>query len=99
MNQPVIAADGSAIFEANCGIVGLGPYDPEEGMPWPTEGYDAHLFKYNRYLPNGEYREEDHVFAISGHSREEWLALAEVMIERWNAWKEYIQAMPDDPSA
>lgn len=84
-------------FSANDGIVGLGPYDEVDGWPWPSEGYDADLFKHHRYTPQG-YREENQIFAISGHTKQEWLDLAELMMERWKMWRGYIATLPDDPS-
>lgn len=95
-----IISDGSygdeAIFEANKGIVGLGSDEDDEW--WPTDGYDGALFKYRSYIGDGVYRDKSQIFAISGHTREEWLALGDAMIARWKAWQRHITSLPDDPS-
>lgn len=90
------SVDDEGIFEANQGIVGLGPWD-EDGW-WPTEGYDGHLYKHRHYIGDGEYRHKSQIFAISGHSPDEWLALGDAMIARWQAWQRHIASLPDDPS-
>jgi hypothetical protein len=70
--------------------IGLGPapWTADEG--WPTHGYD------------GQIRDLDYVdrdpannIAETGHTREEWLALADAMIQRWTAWRAWVAELPD----
>ena len=79
--------------EANCGIVGLGPIEDEDGrIVWPTEGYDGPLT--TRW--DVEWEEWDtNPLAASGRTKEEWLALADAMIARWAAWRERVAALTD----
>lgn len=82
----------STKWDANRGIIGLAPppWDADDEMDWPTEGYDGALYKY-QCGPNYE----NHGIAASGHTREEWVALADEMIVRWTAWREHVQALPE----
>lgn len=103
VNEPLIV-DGSdgekGVFEANCGIIGLAPYDEDEGWEWPTEGYDGYLCTRGTSVRGGnqEYFPDSDAFQKSGHTREEWLALADAMIERWKAWRSYITLLSETPS-
>lgn len=87
---------------ANRGIVGIapGPWKPDDGMHWPTEGYDSPLYAHQ----HGENYDR-HGLAASGHTRAEWVALADEMIARWAAWKVWVEQLPpavssrsDDPA-
>ncbi|MFA6244885.1 MAG: hypothetical protein WC655_28330 [Candidatus Hydrogenedentales bacterium] len=76
---------------ANEGIVGLtdGPWDANEMMDWPTDGYDGcfHEANWSHCRP--------HKNGPSGHTREEWDELAVEMIARWTAWREHLAILPD----
>lgn len=83
-------------FDPNQGIVGLAPFDEEDGWQWPCGGYDNTLSLRRSYLGDGNYRPVTQAFAISGHSREAWIALADVMIARWKDWRSHVYCMPED---
>lgn len=94
--MPLVIGKGKmpGMFQVYKGIVGLGEAEPE-GAWWPTEGYDADLYAYNSW--DGQaYRPTTQRFLRSGHTREEWLALADVMLDRWAEWRQHILSMPDD---
>ena len=77
-------------WDANRGIVGLEP-GPWTGADWPTEGYDGELG-----AQDWSFDPDEHPFAYSGHTREEWLQLADEMIARWTAWRAHVEALPAD---
>jgi hypothetical protein len=79
-------------LHANHGIIGLapGPWDDANELHWPTEGYDSPLASYS-WEEGGDFRG-------TGHSRDEWLALADVMIARWTAWRAHIATGVEVPS-
>ncbi len=75
---------------ANHGIIGLGPAPWDGGeferfTAWPTEGYDGAFFAHDW--------EQTTTLGQSGHTREEWLALADAMIARWTAWKAHVATL------
>jgi hypothetical protein len=80
-----------AVKQAN--IIGLpvGPWDVNDWYDWPTEGYDGPLAKSDW---EGVDARPDDPFAMSGYTREEWLALGDEMIARWTAWRDYIASLP-----
>lgn len=89
-----IDAPGWEEAYANQGIVGLsqGPwnFDPDDFRSWPTHGYDGDLTR------SPTEWDEKNIFVRSGHTREEWIALADMMILRWKAWRRHIESL--DPN-
>ncbi len=77
--------------EANRGIVGLGagPYcveDSDGNMPWPMGGYDEALREF--------HWDAEGVLARAGRSKEDWLELADVMLQRWLDFKNAVEKLP-----
>lgn len=88
---------------ANLGIVGLSLLQSENGddvtIDWPTEGYDGHLHECRWHKwPEGSKvpLAIEGVFKQSGHTKAEWLELADVMIARWQEWKAEIEGTPEE---
>ncbi len=79
---------------ANHGIIGLkpAPWNDHTDFSWPTEGYDGDLRQYDW----DEYH-AGRLFAATGHTREEWIALADEMLARWTDYRAHLVAMPEDP--
>lgn len=77
---------------ANQGLIGLGPppWDLRAWDGWPTEGYDGSL---------SEHWHEGTIFRRSGHTKAEWLQLANEMIGRWTAWRAEVERYPDEPAS
>lgn len=65
----------------NATIIGIseGPWTAGSGFIYPTEGYDADLVCY-RY---GDV------------TKEQWLELADHMIQRWTDWKAFISTLKE----
>lgn len=90
-------------WRANQGIVGLteGPWDASECMDWPTDGYDGHLHEcdWHKYRDNVFVKENcyqvENVFEQSGHTKDEWMFLADTMIKRWADWKAFISTLEE----
>lgn len=78
-----------AVKAANRGIIGLAP-GPWDESDWPSEGYDGQLYAFN--FDAADERPDD-PFARSGYTREEWLTLADEMIQRWTDWKAHIAGL------
>jgi hypothetical protein len=57
-------------------------------VAWPTYGYDGPL----RELDWGD----DGECGRTGHTRAEWLELADTMIARWQAWRARVAALPPE---
>jgi hypothetical protein len=75
-------------FKANQGIFGLapGPWDFNDlyaSFSYPTDGYDGRLGA----LDNEHEGDFSGLVERSGHTREEWLRLANAMIVRWADWR------------
>lgn len=81
-------------WKANQGIVGLAPPPWDFNNPfmfaWPTDGYDGSI---NDSVADWELRTP---FARSGHTKAEWIDLADAMIDRWMAWRAAVHALPDE---
>lgn len=75
---------------ANAGVIGLGPgpWTLTEYDAWPREGYDAAISKCD-WDAGGP-------FAVSGHTKAEWLELGDEMIRRWTEWRVLIASQPDE---
>lgn len=71
------------VLDCNCGIVGLGPA-PNFNL---GEGYDGPLYNFER---EKQY-DPDLTPGYDYLTRADRLALCEVMIARWQAFKEYTE--------
>jgi hypothetical protein len=78
--------------KAHMGIIGLAPapwFDEDDIVTaWPTGGYDSplHACAWHEWV-DGECVVEMDMWKRSGHTKAEWIALADEMIARWSAWK------------
>ncbi len=77
--------------QANKGIVGLGPapFATIASEGWPTEGYDGHL----AHWVDDENRFSQDPLRFSGRSKEDWLELADVMLQRWLDFKNAVEQL------